>query len=109
MAHHIQLGDEDCKPDAPPLTRQWQATTCAMTLEERGFAIAGGAVMYNRRRKNLAAVLADAGRLAEDLNSRTDTVIRLRECFAHIPGDVVEGQRRRISDWPAWMVQEIAP
>jgi hypothetical protein len=65
--------------------------------------------MHSKRKTDLRAVLADPGSLAEDLNSRVDTVTRLRTCFDGIEDDVVTGQRRRISEWPEWMVREMAP
>ncbi len=110
MTKHIQPDDFEGKPAPLPLTKKWWKATQPLTLEERGFALAVLALMHKKRRADLALVLADIGTLAEDLNSRTDTVERLAKCFEHIPDDAVRGQRRRIATgWPEWLVREIVP
>ena len=109
MTKHIHIDADEGKPAPLPLTKKWWMATNSMTLEERGFALAVLALMHRKRRGSLPLVLADIGSLAEDLNSRIDTVERLSKCFERIPEDAVNGQRRRIAGWPEWLVREIAP
>lgn len=97
--------DDEIKPGGGQglYTPAWRATTRAMTLDQRGFALQTILVMHTEDWN----VVPDDRTLAEALGMHIRTVRRLLPALEAVPAHTLHEQLRHIKRWPQYLIEEM--